>query len=169
MITPTGEEQQLYQLPEVQEQDFEEVWFQSENPFAQFDKVGKKRRHLEIIEIQEEINASKIRKLNEEIEKCKNQLNFNNQQMGIVIEQNNQLQDDNEKLIEENSELKKNNELLTNEKMHISSLLNLVNDEHEELEEEHNNLVQFLKENRDARYKKEFRLKKGTPVIELLD
>src|SRR5690606_36607206 len=106
MVTPTGDEQ-YYQLPEVQEEEFEQVWFQAENPFAQFDKVGKKRRNLEINEIQEEINSAKIRKLNEEIENYKIQLSNNSQQMGIVIEQNDRLQEDNEKLIDENSELGK--------------------------------------------------------------
>jgi len=168
MVTPTGDEQ-YYQLPEVQEEEFEQVWFQAENPFAQFDKVGKKRRNLEIIEIQEEINSAKIRKLNEEIENYKIQLSNNSQQMGIVIEQNDRLQEDNEKLIDENSELGKKLEKATNEKTKVSSILNLVNDELEELQEEHNNLVQLLNDNRDRRFAKEFRLKKGTPVIELLD
>ena len=170
MITPTGEEQ-VYQLPEVSTTNFEEIWFQSENPFAQFSMeeklIGKKRKLNQLKE-----NQKKYQKIEEENSNLRfqvEQLQSRNNYINLIEEENNQLKEINDELIEKNNQLNEDLEKTTNEKMKISSLLTLVSDQLEEVEESRDNLVQFLAENRDNRYKNEFQLKKGTPVIDLDD
>ena len=200
MITPTGEEQQVYQLPEVPTTNFEEIWFQAENPFAQFSMeeklIGKKRKLNQLKE-----NQKKYQKIEEENSNLKEQLQ-NNQEytrkiqsdynlilhkldeaesenhqfrrnnqihIDLTLQENTELRNNNSELLEENEQLRNELEKTTNEKMKISCLLTLVSDQLEEVEESRDNLVQFLAENRDSRYKNEFQLKKGTPVIDLDD
>ena len=201
MITPTGNE--LFQIPACDTVNFDELWFQAENPFAQFSPeeqlIGKKRKINQLKEnqkkyqktideykdqnysiIQHYYDCSKqltgareqVKELsgaNNKLQSTVEQLTIVNNQLNLVVEENNQLKEINDELIAENSRLASELEKATKEKEKAISLLDLVNDEHEELQEEHNNLVQFLKDNRDARHKNEFVLKKGTPVIELLD
>src|SRR5690606_13094116 len=117
----------------------------------------------------------KYQKIEEENSNLKFQVeqlqNINNQ-FNLIAEENNQLKEHNDQLIAENSELKKNNELLTNQKTTAISLLNVVRDELEELQDKHDNLVEFIVDNLDNRYKRSIRFTNcvaRNELIELLD